>query len=166
VLSGLVLVSPVLDFGWFQQPTHAPWVHVTRLPSMAAAALEAKGQATREALRDAERYAAGEYLTDLMRGLQDKAAVERVSTRVAELTGLDPAVVRRLAGRIEMSAFQREFSRNAGRVVSAYDTGVSSHDPDPTAAFSRFDDPVLQGNDRAAHDRDPRPSVEKPELQR
>jgi carboxypeptidase C (cathepsin A) len=143
-LSGLVLVSPVLDFGWFQQPAHAPWVHVTRLPSMAAAALEAKGQATREALGEAERYASGEYLTDLMRGLQDKAAVERVSARVAQLTGLDAALVRRLAGRIEMGAFQREFGRGANRVVSAYDTGVSSHDPDPTAAFSRFDDPVLQ----------------------
>ena len=32
-LSGLVLVSPVLDFGWFSQPNHAPWVHVVRLPS-------------------------------------------------------------------------------------------------------------------------------------
>ena len=40
-LSGLVLLSPVLDFGWFSQPAHAPWVHVTRLPSMAAAAPDA-----------------------------------------------------------------------------------------------------------------------------
>ena len=38
---------------------------------------------------------------DLMRGLQDKEAVARVSARVAELTGLDPTLVRRLAGRID-----------------------------------------------------------------
>ncbi|HEV2558443.1 MAG TPA: peptidase S10 [Microvirga sp.] len=144
-LSGLVLVSPVLDFGWFAQPNHAPWVHVTRLPSMAAAALEARGEATREALRAAEAYASGEYLTDLMRGLQDKEAAARVGARVAELTGLDPALVRRLAGRIDTGTFQREFRRQTGQVVSAYDTGISGYDPDPTAAISRFEDPGLEG---------------------
>lgn len=142
-LSGLVLISPVLDFGWFSQPSHAPWVHVTRLPSMAAAALERKGEASRAALQEAERFASGEYLTGLMRGLRDREAVERISRRVAELTGLDPALVLRLAGRIDMSTFQREFERSSGDVVSAYDTGVRGYDPDPTAAFSRFEDPVL-----------------------
>ncbi len=144
-LSGLVLVSPVLDFGWFSQPSHAPWVHVTRLPSLSAAARERQGLVTREALRPVEAYASGEYLTDLMRGLQDKAAVERASARVAELTGLDPALVRRLAGRIEMGTFQREARRVSGEVVSAYDTGIVAYDPDPTAAVSRFSDPGLQG---------------------
>jgi carboxypeptidase C (cathepsin A) len=142
-LSGLVLVSPVLDFGWFSQPAHAPWVHVTRLPSFAAAALETRGSASREALREAESYAAGEYLVDLMRGLQDKEAVGRVSERVARLTGLDPALVRRLAGRIDTGTFQREFRRASGRVVSSYDTGVAGHDPEPTANVSRFEDPAL-----------------------
>jgi carboxypeptidase C (cathepsin A) len=142
-LSGLVLVSPVLDFGWFSQPSHAPWVHVTRLPSMAAAALENRGPVTRESLREAESYAATEYLVDLMRGLQDKEAVARASERVARLTGLDAELVRRLAGRIDMRTFQREFRRGAGRVVSSYDTGVASHDPEPTAYMSRFEDPAL-----------------------
>lgn len=144
-LSGLVLVSPVLDFGWFSQPAYAPWVHVTRLPSLAAAAAEARGPVTRESLRAAEAYAAGEYLTDLMRGLRDKEAVERASARVAELTGLDPALVRRRAGRIDMATFQREARRKSGEVVSAYDTGIAAYDPDPTAAMSRFEDPVLDG---------------------
>jgi carboxypeptidase C (cathepsin A) len=144
-LSGVILVSPVLDFGWFSQPSYAPWVHTTRLPSLAAAAAEARGPVTRESLRAAEAYASGEYLTDLMRGLQDKAAVERASARVAELTGLDPALVRRLAGRIDMATYQREARRGSGQVVSAYDTGVASYDPEPTSAISRFEDPVLTG---------------------
>jgi carboxypeptidase C (cathepsin A) len=142
-LSGLVLLSPVLDFAWLSQPAHAPWVHVTRLPSMAAAALEKTGEATRAKLQDAERFAAGEYLTDLVRGLRDKEAVERTSSRVAALTGLDPALVLRLAGRIDPGTFQREFKRGTGQVVSAYDTGISSYDPNPTIAQSRFEDPVL-----------------------
>lgn len=140
--SGLVLLSPVLDFGWFSQPRHAPWVHAARLPSLAAAALEAKGPVTREKLKEAEAYAAGEYLTDLMRGLQDPAAVERVSGRIAALTGIDSALARRMAGRTDMNAFQHALGA-PGRVVSAYDTGISGYDPEPTAVLSRFEDPLL-----------------------
>jgi carboxypeptidase C (cathepsin A) len=142
-LSGLILVSPVLDFGWFSQPAHAPWVHVTRLPSMAAARLETRGEVTRSALADAESYASGEYLTDLTKGLQDKAAIGRLGDRVAALTGLDAALVKRLAGRVDASTFQREFRRGENKVVSAYDTGVWSYDPNPTSAQGRFQDPVL-----------------------
>jgi carboxypeptidase C (cathepsin A) len=142
-LRGLVLISPVLDFAWMNQPAHAPWVHVTRLPSMAAAAMERKADVDREALRDVEQYASGPYLTDLMRGLQDREAVERVSTRVAELTSLDPALVRQLAGRVDMATFQREFQRRNREVVSAYDADVAGYDPNPTSAQARYEDPVL-----------------------
>ena len=41
------------------------------LPSMAATAREAKAPFDREALRDVERYAAGDYLQDLLRGERD-----------------------------------------------------------------------------------------------
>jgi carboxypeptidase C (cathepsin A) len=110
---------------------------------MAAAALEQKGPLTRDALQEAERFASGDYLTGLFRGLQDKQAVDAVSARVAELTGLDPALVRRLAGRVDVATFQREFQRKSSEVVSAYDTGVSSYDPEPAAAHPRYEDPVL-----------------------
>jgi carboxypeptidase C (cathepsin A) len=142
-LSGLVLLSPVLDFGWFSQPRSAPWPHVTRLPSLAAARLEKDGPVARERLAEVERYAAGDYLVDLTRGLQDRDAVERVSVRVAELTGLDPALVRSRAGRIDIGTFQREFKRGEGRIVSAYDAAVSSFDPDPSSPASEGEDPVL-----------------------
>jgi carboxypeptidase C (cathepsin A) len=141
--SGMVLLSPVLDFNAFTQPRYTPGSFVARLPSFAAAALERKGPTTREALADVERYAATEYLVDLTRGLQDKEAVERVSRRVSELTGLDLALVRRYGGRIATNAFQREFERAQGRIVSAYDTGVSGYDPEPTAHIVEIEDPVL-----------------------
>jgi carboxypeptidase C (cathepsin A) len=141
--SGVVLVSPVLDFSWLSSPRHAPWLYVARLPSLAAACLERKGALAREALRDAEAYAAGEYLSDLMRGLQEAAVVERMSSRVAELSCLDRDIVRRVAGRVDIGTFQREFARASGRVVSAYDAGITAQDPDPTAAVPRFEDPGL-----------------------
>ncbi|MGO4704368.1 S10 family peptidase [Microvirga sp. 2MCAF38] len=141
--SGLVLVSPVFDFDWLDQSSFAPWVDATRLPSMAAARLARSGPVTRDALREAEAYASGEYLVDMMKGLQDGAAVERVSQRVATLTGLDPALVRRLAGRVSGNAFQREARRASDEIVSAYDADVAGYNPNPTVLFPQFEDPVL-----------------------
>ena len=143
--AGLVMISPVLDFGWRGHSRHAPLAWVSRLPSMAAAAREIKGaQFDREALRDVERYAAGEYLQDLMRGERDAAARERMSERVAAFTGLDLETVRRLGGRVDADTFERALLRNRGLVSSSYDATVTSHDPNPYAATSRYRDPVLQ----------------------
>ena len=141
--SGLVLVSPVFDFDWLDQGTGAPWTNAALLPSLAAAKLSREGPVTRERLQEAETYASGEYLVDLMRGLQDKQAVERLGQRVADLSGLDPALTRRLAGRIDMRTVQRELRRGSSEVVSAYDTNVAIPDPNPNSQSSRFEDPVL-----------------------
>ncbi|GAB6842793.1 peptidase S10 [Methylorubrum rhodinum] len=145
-LSGLVLLSPVLDFAWLQSPRTTPWGFVTRLPSLAAAALERAGTApNRSLMKEAEAYAAGDYLADLLKGPADREAVARLTQRVAALTGLDPETVRRQAGRISAGSYQREIGREAGRVASAYDTGVTGWDPDPNAPHSGFEDPVLTG---------------------
>ncbi|GJD76954.1 hypothetical protein NBEOAGPD_0155 [Methylobacterium gregans] len=143
-LSGMVLLSPVLDFAWLQQPRANPWGHVLRLPSFAAAALERSGRGpTPDLMRDAESYATGPYLADLLKGPNDAQAVARLTERVAALTGLDPTLVRQQAGRLSTGTVQREADRAAGRVASAYDTGVTGWDPDPTAPHSGFDDPLL-----------------------
>jgi carboxypeptidase C (cathepsin A) len=142
-VSGLVMVSPVLDFGWRGNGRHSPLGWVARLPSMASAAREAKAPFEREALREVERYAAGDYLQDLTRGERDTAAVERISARVAQLTGLDPVLVRRLAGRIDTRTFVRERNRERGLVASMYDATVTGIDPDPSSLSSHYDDPVL-----------------------
>jgi len=141
--SGVVLISPVFDFDWLDRGAGAPWANAALLPSLAAAAQSGKGPVSRESLREVEAYASGEYLVDLMRGLQDKEAVERISRRVAELGGLDPELTRRLAGRIDMRTIQRELRRGSSEIVSAYDTNVATPDPNPTSQFARFADPVL-----------------------
>ena len=139
-VSGLVLVSAPLDLGW-RGGRHSPLGWVARLPSMAAAVREEKSPFDREALREIERYAAGDYLQDLLRGERDSAAVERITARIAPLTGLDPALVRRLAGRIDMRTFQRE--RRRGVIASMYDATITGIDPDPSASSSHYEDPVL-----------------------
>ncbi|MEH3144888.1 MAG: peptidase S10 [Methylobacterium frigidaeris] len=143
-LSGMVLLSPVLDFAWLQTPRHNPLGDVTRLPSLAAAGMERRGASpSAESQGEAESYATGEYLADLLRGPGDAAALDRLSRRVGALTGLDPALVRRQGGRITAGSYQRESGREAGRVASAYDTGITGWDPNPEAAQSGFEDPLL-----------------------
>lgn len=145
-VTGLVAISPVLDFAirHGEEASPVPWANA--LPSLAATARERAGRpVTRADLADVEAYATGPYMADFMKGPRDAPAVERMSAKVAELTGLDPALVRRQAGRIDIRAFAREFRRGEGRVGSVYDANVTAFDPDPTAARSDFDDPVLDG---------------------
>ncbi|MDO9714113.1 hypothetical protein Q7A36_37785 [Paracraurococcus sp. LOR1-02] len=144
-LLGLMLISPVLDFAGRALPFD-PLTQATRLPSMVAAARAVSGAVvTRESLAEVERYALGEYLTDLLRGERDAEAVARRSERVAALTGLDSALVRQRRGRLETGEFLRELHRGRHRVGSAYDATETRPDPFPAALVSRHPDPVLDG---------------------
>ena len=139
-VSALVMVSPVLDFGWPAWGTD-PMSMVGRLPSMAAVAAEAAGK--EPDLAAVEHYATTEFLADLLAGPRDTAAVERLTTHVVALTGLDPALVRRLAARIDMHSFQRD--RVHGEMASAYDATVASPDAAPEAAWNAQPDTLLDG---------------------
>ena len=87
---------------------------------------------SRADLADVEQYAVGDYLRDWLRGPRDAAAVARIDERVAALTGMDPATVRRLGGEIDKDDFLREFERAQGKVVAFYDASVDAYDPFPT----------------------------------
>ncbi len=136
---GLILVSPLLDFRDFSGSSLLQYVYT--LPSMAAVAREAKGGMTRADLADVERYAQGEFLTDLMKGQADREATTRLADKVAALTGIDQAVSRRLAGRFDVSEFRREFDRRSGRIIGRYDATVSGIDPYPDSSDVHFGDP-------------------------
>jgi carboxypeptidase C (cathepsin A) len=111
---------------------------------MAATERELKGAAfDREALRPAENYAKGEFLRDLLQGERDASARERISAHVAELTGLDIALVRKLGGRVDPETFEREIKRSSGQVASAYDATVMAFDPNPYSPNSRYSDAML-----------------------
>ena len=86
-LDGLVLVSPVLDFGWWQQPDYSPLPMVSLLPSLAAVRMEGDGAFDPAALAGVEAYASGPFVADLLAGESDAAAVARLVDRVTALTG-------------------------------------------------------------------------------
>ena len=136
---GLILVSPLLDFREFSGSSILQYVW--SLPTMAAVARQTKGSVTRDDMADVERYARGDFLNDLIRGLADAEATTRLADKVAALTGIDQAVSRRLAGRFDVAEFRREFDRRSGKVTGRYDASVSGLDPYPDSSFYHFGDP-------------------------
>jgi carboxypeptidase C (cathepsin A) len=138
-IRGLILISPVLDFRDYNGSSILQYV--ASLPTFAAVAREAKGSVTRADLADVEKYARGDFLTDLIKGETDTEASNRIADKVAQLTGIDQAVSRRVAGRFAVGEFRREFDRRDGKVTGRYDASVTGQDPFPDSLFFIFDDP-------------------------
>jgi carboxypeptidase C (cathepsin A) len=141
-VSGLVLLSPLLD-SHDQSGFADPMSWVDLLPSEVAAVRARRGPVVRSDVADVEAYARGEYVTDILRGEHDPAATDRLTERVVALTGFDPALVRRMRGRLDASLFQQFVS--TGRVASVYDATVTRVDPTPRQLSSEFPDPILGG---------------------
>lgn len=139
-VEGLYLVSPALDFAWLQGGRNLLF-YAGLLPSMTAVA---RGSNARTELADAETYAAGDYVVDLLKGAKDGQALARMNQSVARFTLLDSHFVSRLGARIDAKSFSRERGRHKQRVSSAYDGGVEGYDPAPFAPVSDWADPVLE----------------------
>jgi carboxypeptidase C (cathepsin A) len=92
-------------------------------------------------MADVEAYARGDFLNDLIKGEADREATTRLADSVSALTSIDQAVARRLAGRLGISEFRREFDRRDGKVAGRYDGSVLGFDPDPDSSEGHFGDP-------------------------
>ena len=143
-VNGLILVSPYLDPAVGSGSTALsplPWM--IDLPSMAAANLERQGKLTPQAMAEVEAYTRGPFATDLLLGRSNPEALNRLVERVTQLTGLDPALVRRMGGRIDTGTYLREIHRADGTIGSVYDSNVTAFDPFPWAAERQSNDPIL-----------------------
>jgi len=140
-VSGLVLLSPFLD-AHVASGYADPFDWVDALPSEVAVVRAQRGPVARADMQDVEAYAATEYVVDILRG-NDPAALDRLTAKVTGLTGLDPALVRRMGGRLDPAVFQRMLV--PGRVLSVYDGTASRPNPTPRALSAWFPDPLLAG---------------------
>lgn len=143
--SGIVLISPVLEFSLLYGEDYDPLSWALGLPSLTAVNLESKGVTKRDALasalKEAETYTLSEYLVELASGAE--AGGKAASGTVARFTGLPLNVVERQNARISPSLFIKEFDRTNSQVLSRYDGSVSSPDPNPTSSWPNGPDPVL-----------------------
>jgi carboxypeptidase C (cathepsin A) len=137
--AGLLLISPALDFSWLPGSRN-PLSYTALLPSFAAVARQS---AERRNLNDVEEYAAGEYVSDLLKGAKDAQALSRMSANVARIAGLDPGLVTQLGGRVDARTFSRERRRGSREILSAYDAQVAGYDPAPFSTDGEWSDPVL-----------------------
>lgn len=141
-VKGVVLVSPLLTSAGRQGQEISPLPAMWTLPSIAAAKLERDGKLTPQTITAVEDYTRGEYMIDLMKG-SDPAALDRLTTKVSAMTGLDADYVRRAGGRLEIQSFLREVFRDQGRLGSRYDSNVTALDPMPFAPSQQINDPIL-----------------------
>ena len=138
-VAGIVMISPVLDFNG-RDSAYDPIRRAVQLPSVAAAYAGARSRAENAA---AEAYAAGPYIADLLAGPDDGAAQDRIARTLAPLTGLDPALIRRRAGRLDWGDMLR--NRHPGSVATPYDARLEARDPFPAAPTDHSPDPILDG---------------------
>ncbi len=139
-ISGLILISPLLDYGLHSAAFDLMgWV--VQLPTLTAVNRARQGHVTRADLADVEAYATGDYAADLFKG-EDPQALARRGAKVAALTGLDPALLARRHARLQDFEFLRETGRDRDAVASAYDATSVKADPFPENSFSEHGDPL------------------------
>ncbi len=130
--SGIVLISPALEFTLVRPDEFQPLHWALELPSLAAVRLRSEGvtgSALRERLAEVERYALGDYLVALTSGLDEGGRL--ASRRVAEFTGMPIELVERNFARIPTALFAKEFARARGNVLSSYDGAIETADISP-----------------------------------
>jgi carboxypeptidase C (cathepsin A) len=120
--SGMVLVSPVLNFDLFPftGALRPPWISAAILPSLAAIWAERNSSLTPERLQEAENYASGEYISDLLRGVEDSQAMERIALKVEKLTGIHSNLTKILRGRVDEQAFVRDLEQQPAPNLGFY----------------------------------------------
>jgi carboxypeptidase C (cathepsin A) len=143
-LNGLILVSPILDYGWRYHARSSPLSFMTLLPSFAAARMEAEGNFDAHKLAAVQDYASTAFVDDYLKGLRDSEALKRMIDRVTEITGLPRATVEAVRGRVDEDLFARDVARRSGKVVSTYDAAIDGDDPDPSVRRPGYADPFVE----------------------
>jgi len=146
-LSGIVLVSPVLNFQTIEFDVGNDTAYWLFLPSYAATAwyhkrlepaLQQKPVA--EVVREAEAWASGEYLMALARGSAlPEAERAKVVASLARYTGLSPAFIDRSNLRVDMGRFGKELLREQGRTIGRLDSRYVGIDRDSVGGSEESD---------------------------
>jgi carboxypeptidase C (cathepsin A) len=142
-VSGAILLSPVIEFSLMQGDAFNPLPAALHLPSYAAVNLEKHNALTPAALKDAEKFARGDYLAALAAPLGDTARRQRAYATAAKLMGIPEAVVAQWDGRVPVRVFAREIDRAEGGTAAPYDGSVAVAAVDPRERKRNRGDPIL-----------------------
>ena len=148
VTSGVIAISPLLEGPLLFGSSKFALGAALQLPSLAAAELERRNAFSKEAVRSAEQFAMGDFLTTLAGSPPTGAKADDFYGRIAQQTGLPIDIVRKNRGFVG-DAFLKHLREADRAVVSRYDAAFAAPDPFPEADSARNDDPILDGFTRA-----------------
>ncbi|MCO6428908.1 S10 family peptidase [Nitrosomonas communis] len=145
--SGLILVSPVLDFSFIRGDERSLWPWVALLPSYAAAAaihersnqINYRANDPRFSLAQVERVALSDYLSGLAMGALEQDWLDQTS----RLIGLDKDMLLRWTGRVPPAHFTKALLADQRRLLSLYDGSITLVDPEPAKQRSLGRDSYL-----------------------
>jgi carboxypeptidase C (cathepsin A) len=144
VISGILMVSPLLEGAFQFGGDRFALGAALQLPSLAAAELERKGTFSKDALAQAEHFALTDYLSTLAGPPLQGDAAKRFYARVAQMTGLSVDAVTQARGFIR-DAYIKNLNAGEHKIVSRYDATFASDDPYPETPVARGPDPILDG---------------------
>jgi len=148
VVSGILMVSPMLEGEFHFGGDRFALGAALRLPSLAAAELERRGTFSTAALAQAEHFALTDYLSALAGPPLRGDAAHAFYARVAQMTGLPEDVIARERGFIR-DTYVKNLRGNDHKIVSHYDATFAVDDPNPESETARGPDPFLDGFIRA-----------------
>jgi carboxypeptidase C (cathepsin A) len=148
VVSGILMVSPLLDAEFLFGGSRHALGAALQLPSLIATELERHHGFSTAALADGERFALGEYLTTLAGPPPAGEKAEAFYGRLAQLSGLPLETVAKTRGFIR-DAYLKNLRGGQDQVVSRYDASFATPDPYPEYYSAHGPDPILDGFVRA-----------------
>jgi carboxypeptidase C (cathepsin A) len=148
IVSGIVMLSPLLDGALTFGGNRLALGAALQLPSLAAAELERRNAFSLKDQQAAERFALTDYLTTLAGPAPAGPDADAFYQRVADITGLPLDVIRKRRGFIR-DAYVKHLRGSEHALVSRYDVTLAAPDPAPDSDSAHGDDPVLDGFIRA-----------------
>lgn len=148
VPAGIVMLSPLLE-GWLTFGDDESALNsALLLPSLAATALERKGQYSADKLKAAETFALGDYLSTLAKAPPQGEAAKAFYEKVAAVSGLPLDVVTQQRGFVNRGVV-KNLRANDSKIISIYDATYAVDDPYPGRRGSHQPDPILDNVARA-----------------
>ncbi len=146
--TGLILISPVLDFSFIWGNERSLWPWLSLLPSYAAVAavhersnkISYRARDPRSSLAEVERAALTDYLGGLAAGSFEQDWLKQIS----KLIGLDKDILLREMGRVPPARFAKALLAEQRRVLSLYDGSITLVDPEPAKSLITGSDFYLQ----------------------
>jgi carboxypeptidase C (cathepsin A) len=148
IVSGILMLSPLLDSGFLFGGERFALGAALQLPSLIATELERRHAFSAAALAEGERFALNEYLTMLAGPPPAGEKAKAFYARVAQLSGLPIETVTKSRGFIR-DVYLKHLRAGQDQVVSHYDASFAAADPYPEAYSPEGPDPVLDGFVRA-----------------